>query len=75
MEEIGCSSPAHMRRRDQLAAAGGLQSCCLQFGTGVSVALGSVAAQAPRGWRQREAGQRGRIEGRGGGTKGQLAAL
>ena len=70
LEEIGCSSPAHMRRRDQLAAAGGLQSCCLQFGTGVSVALGSVAAQAPRGWRQREAGQRRRIEGRGGARRG-----
>ena len=74
LEEIGCSSPARMRRRDQLAATGGFTALCLQCGRRGSVALGSVARRRPRleTARGRAAGG---IEGRGGGTKGQLAAL
>ena len=62
LEEIGCSSPARMRRRDQLAAAGGFTALLSPVReTGVSVALGSVARRRPRleTARGRAAGDRG----------------
>ena len=70
LEEIGCSSPARMRRRDQLAAAGGFTALLSPVReTGGSVALGSVARRRPRleTARGRAAGW---IEGRGGARRG-----
>ena len=59
LEEIGCSSPARMRRRDQLAAAGGFTALLSPVReTGGQSHWGPSRAGA-RGWRQREAGQRG----------------
>ena len=62
LDEIGCSSPARMRRRDQLAAAGGFTACCLQFGRRGVSRIGVRSAQAPAAGdseRQGSGGDRG----------------
>ena len=75
LEEIGCSSPARMRRRDQLAAAGGFTACCLQFGRRGVSRIGVRRAQAPAAGDSERQGSGGDRGAGGGGTKGQLAAL